>query len=103
MNITLQYFDSCPNWKIADERVRSVIADHGLDAHLQYQLIESPDEAEKYGFHGSPTLLVDGVDPFATEDTEVGYACRVYSTDSGPAAAPSVQHIAQALVGPVHG
>lgn len=97
MNVTVQYFDSCPNWKIADGRVRSVIADHGLDVHLEYQLVESPDAAEKYSFHGSPTLLIDGVDPFATEDTKVGYACRLYFTETGPAEAPSVGQIAQAL------
>ena len=97
MNITLQYFDSCPNWRIADERVRRVIADHDLDADLEYQLVESPDEAEKYRFHGSPTLLIDGVDPFATEDTKVGFVCRVYLTEAGVAEAPSVEQIAQAL------
>jgi hypothetical protein len=97
MDITLQYFDSCPNWKIADQRVRTVIADHGLDADVEYQLVESPEDAEKYRFHGSPTLLIDGVDPFATEDTKVGFACRVYHTEAGTAEAPSVQQIAQAL------
>ncbi len=97
MKITLQYFDSCPNWKVTDERVKTVISAHAREAELHYQLIESPDDAEKYGFHGSPTLLVDGVDPFATENTEVGFACRLYFTDSGPAEAPTVEQIARSL------
>jgi hypothetical protein len=97
MDITLQYFDSCPNWKIAEERVRTVIADHGLDADVVYQLVESPEDAEKYRFHGSPTLLIDGVDPFATDDTTVGFTCRVYRTEAGAAEAPSVEQIAQVL------
>lgn len=42
--------------KVCDERVKTVISAHALEAELQYQLIESPDDAEKYGFHGSPTL-----------------------------------------------
>jgi hypothetical protein len=24
MEITLQYFDDCPNWQVADERLRAV-------------------------------------------------------------------------------
>lgn len=97
MNVTLQYFDTCPNWKVTVERIKSVVSAHGLDVDLQYQLVESPEEAEEYSFHGSPTLLVDGVDPFATEDTQVGFACRIYHTDDGQAEAPSVEQIAHAL------
>ena len=94
----LQYFDSCPNWKITDQRLKGVIASSGLDVDLHYQLVESPEEAERYGFHGSPSILVDGVDPFVTEGTRVGYACRTYFNESGsPVAAPSVQQIAHAL------
>ncbi len=48
MNITLQYFESCPNWKVAEGRVKSIIEEHGLDVDLEYQLIETPGEAEKY-------------------------------------------------------
>jgi hypothetical protein len=39
-------------WKVTDERVKTVISAHALEAELQYQLIESTDDAEKYGFHG---------------------------------------------------
>ena len=97
MNITLQYFDSCPNWKVADQRIREVITTLGLNADYGYQLVNSPDEAEAFGFHGSPSILIDGTDPFATEDTNVGYACRFYMTDTGPAAAPTVEQIRAVL------
>ena len=42
MNVTFQYFDSCPNWKITDQRLRDVIATSDLDVDLRYQLVESP-------------------------------------------------------------
>ena len=60
MNITLQYFDSCPNWKVADQRIREVITTLGLNADYGYQLVNSPDEAEAFGFHGSPSILMMG-------------------------------------------
>ena len=97
MKVTLQYFDSCPNWKITDRRLRDVISSNELDVDIAYQLVESPEEAERYGFHGSPSILINSVDPFATAETEVGYACRIYFTDSGAAEAPSVEQIAEAL------
>ena len=45
---------------MADERIREVITTHGLDVDYGYQLVNSPDEAEQYGFHGSPSILIDG-------------------------------------------
>lgn len=97
MNVVLQYFDSCPNWQITDQRLQQVISDNNLDVDLNYQLVDSPETAERYGFHGSPSILVDGVDPFATADTQVGFACRIYKTEAGMAEAPSVEQIAEAL------
>jgi hypothetical protein len=98
MDVTLQYFESCPNWKITDQRLKDVIASGELEVAVRYQLVESPEEAERYGFHGSPSILIDGVDPFATDHTEVGYACRTYIDESGrPTDAPSVEQIADAL------
>ena len=97
MNVTLQYFDSCLHWKTADQRLKDVISNHELNVDLSYQLVVSPEEAESYGFHGSPSILIDGVDPFATDDTQVGYACRVYPTDAGHVGSPSVEQIAAAL------
>ena len=32
---------------------------------LEYQLIDSPATAERVGFHDSPTILIDGSDPFS--------------------------------------
>ena len=97
MNITLQYFDSCPNWKVAEDRVKTIIEETRLEVDLEYQLIETPEEAEKYQFAGSPTLLIDGLDPFATDGMPIGLACRTYMTEAGPAEAPSVDQIRLAL------
>ena len=90
MTITIQYFDGCPHWKLADERVQKVL--RGLsrsDLKLEYQLIDSPEDAQRVAFHGSPTILIDGRDPFATGDEPVGLTCRVYRTDQGPQGAPT--------------
>ncbi len=97
MTVTLQYFDSCPNWKLTDQRIREVVASHRLDVDVEYQLVGSPEAAEQLGFHGSPSILIDGRDPFVAKDTKVGFACRLYFTDSGPADSPTAEQIADAL------
>ena len=96
MEITLQYFDDCPNWKITDRRLRGLIAD-GLDANVRYQVIDSHEIAARLDFHGSPTVLIDGVDPFAGTAQPMGLACRMYQTETGPAGSPSVDQLRQAI------
>lgn len=97
MRITLQYFNDCPNWKTTDTRLRELIADNEIDASVEYQLIETPEEAVKYQFAGSPTLLFDGVDPFEPTVKTVGLACRVYLSDSGATEGPSEAQLREAL------
>jgi hypothetical protein len=96
MEITLQYFDGCPNWKVTDGRLRTLIDDQGLDATIHYQLIETYEAAVEHGFRGSPTVLIDGTDPFADDDAPFGLSCRIYLTDDGPAGSPTLQQLQQA-------
>jgi len=85
MEITLQYFDDCPNWMVAEDRLRQALAQVGRADHpIRRQRVETPDEAEEVDFCGSPTILVDGVDPFADPIGPAGYACRVYDGDTAP-------------------
>jgi len=55
---------------------------------LEYQRIDSPETAERIGFHGSPTILVDGRDPFAGGAEPVGMTWQVYRTEQGAQGAP---------------
>ena len=90
MKITIQYIDGCPHWKLADERVRSVLRELARDdVKLDYMLIGSSEEAERVGFRGSPTVLIDGHDAFVTGEEPVGMTCRVYRTPGGPQGAPT--------------
>jgi hypothetical protein len=98
MKVTIQYFDGCPHWKLADERVGEVLRHLSRsDMKLEYQLIDSPATAEHAAFHGSPTILIDGRDPFVTGAEPVGLACREYRTDEGPQGAPTVAELQRLL------
>lgn len=96
MNVTLLYFEDCPNWKIADQRLATIAADHA-DVTVTRHRVETSEEAEQVGFHGSPSILVDGVDVFAEPGAGVGLSCRVYRTPDGLAGAPSIEQLRVAL------
>ena len=89
MTITILYFDGCPNWELARERV--IEAARLVDARDEIELrrVESPEEGEQAGFAGSPTILIDGSDPFPTGAT--GFACRLYGGEHAPSVAELVR------------
>jgi hypothetical protein len=95
MDVVVQYFDGCPNWELARDRLGRVIDKEKTT--IRFETVDSVERAEAVGFRGSPTILLDGVDPFANADAPVGLACRVYPTDGGYEGAPSVAQLQAAL------
>lgn len=95
MHVTLQHFDGCPHWQLADDRLRTLVGEIGFE--LSYEVIDTPEAAAEVGFRGSPTILVDGIDPFADGDEPVGLSCRVYDTPQGPAGAPTAEQLREVL------
>ena len=92
MEITMQYFDGCPNWEVLDHRIAEAL--HGrTDASIIRQRVETTEEAIRLGFHGSPTILIDGIDPFAEPSAPVGLACRVFRTPNGLAGSPTLEQL----------
>lgn len=91
VGITLQYFEGCPNWEETDRRLA------GLGVRVTHQRIETREEAFEHGFRGSPTVLVNGADPFHDPDMPIGLACRVYWGPDGPSGAPSVHDLKEAI------
>lgn len=84
MRIQVLRVDGCPNWQVADERLREALAVVGRRDDVESVLVTTPEEAEDWGFHGSPSVLLDGHDPFAALNVPVGLACRIYRTPHGP-------------------
>ncbi|TFV91512.1 thioredoxin family protein [Blastococcus sp. CT_GayMR16] len=98
MDVTLLYFDDCPNWQVADERLREALALADRDdVQVERRLVVTSEQAEATGFRGSPTVLINGRDPFADPDTPVGLSCRVYRTATGLTGAPTVEQLLAVL------
>jgi len=98
VKVTLQYFNGCPNWKETEAHLETLKAE-GVDVELDRQLIETPEAAERFGFRGSPTVIIDGIDPFTDPDAPVGLSCRVYAAEDGYAGSPSLEQLRAALLG----
>ncbi|MGK0275349.1 MAG: hypothetical protein ACI9N0_001733 [Ilumatobacter sp.] len=97
MNVTLLYFDGCPNWLVADDHLRALAAEHP-EMVIERRIVNSVEEAQATRFRGSPSIIVDGVDLFADRDAPVGLSCRVYKTPAGLAGAPTLDQLRSALV-----
>jgi hypothetical protein len=88
VQVSLLYFDGCPNWRETEQRLLAVLS--GVDATLAYVRVETHEDAEWLSFRGSPTVLVDGRDPFGSPEDPVGLSCRVFRTPEGLRGAPTV-------------
>ena len=91
VEVTLQYFEGCPNWELVDRRLRD------LGVAVRHRRIDTLEEAIEYDFRGSPTILVNGADPFHDPGAQISLACRVYRGPAGPAGAPSVEDLKEVI------
>ena len=99
MRVELLYFDGCPSSEALLPRLREVLSAEGVAGDLELRRVESPEDAEREGFLGSPTVRVDGddVEPSARTRTDYGLKCRLYRTESGASAVPPEEMIRRAL------
>lgn len=88
----------CPNHTIALSRIHeALMAAAVTDAVVVEQVVIDTDEAATLGMHGSPTILIDGADPFAQAGTSTSVSCRLYRNDGKFDGAPSVTDLIAAL------
>jgi hypothetical protein len=85
LDIELLWWAGCPSTERALAELRGVLGELGLDdVEIRTTELRTEEEARERGFLGSPTLLVEGEDPFAgSDDDEIGLSCRVYRRRDG--------------------
>jgi hypothetical protein len=99
MELTLLTVPACPHATAFEERLAVALAGHP-GAVVRRREVTDERQAAKLGMHGSPTLLIDGIDPFAGPDQAPSLSCRLYRDEAGLAGgAPSVQALRQVLAG----
>ena len=98
VKVEIAYIDECPNRMAAGDRTRVALDALGLlDTPVAFRLVRSPREAAALRFAGSPTLLLDGLDVFPTDEQAIALACRLYATEAGYAGLPTQGQIEDAI------
>jgi hypothetical protein len=102
MELTLLTIPGCPNAAFFEERLAAALVGHP-DAVLVRRQVAGEQEAEEAGMRGSPTLLIDGVDPFARPDETPSLSCRLYAGAAGrPSAVPPLTALRRVLADARH-
>jgi hypothetical protein len=82
MDVIVLAVPGCPGAMLLEERLEAVASGvPGL--RVSRRVITSEAQAVEAGMHGSPTLLIDGADPFALPGQLPALACRLYQQDDG--------------------
>jgi hypothetical protein len=99
MTIELLYFDGCPNHEAFLPYLRELLARAEVPAQIELRRVETPEDAERERFLGSPTVRIDGrdVDPRADQREDYGMKCRLYATEEGLRGTPPDDWILRAL------
>jgi hypothetical protein len=98
VEVELLLVPDCPSGQAAQELLRSTLRAAGLaGTPIRVSVIESQPGAEQRGFVGSPTILINGVDPFARPERPSALACRVYPGPAGPLGLPPAQQLRAAI------
>jgi len=97
MELTVLTVPGCPNAAVLEERLAAALADYP-GAVVRRRQVAGEQEAAETGMAGSPTLLINGLDPFAAPGQAAGLSCRLYRDAAGrPARAPSVEDLRRPL------
>jgi len=93
--VQLLYFKDCPNWRATAETLASLMSETAFE--LELLEVKTDEEAQAVAFRGSPTVLIDGTDPFASPGAPIGLSCRLYQGPQGLGGAPTTEQLRDAL------
>ena len=100
MKINFLWWDDCPSYPEAWRRLQKVLDELGAEVEVERNEIRTDEEAERWHFPGSPTILVNGkdIDPRAPT-LPSRLTCRLYFKEDGrPSPVPSEEMIRRAIV-----
>ena len=99
MDIELLTVQRCPHRAEALARLEAAFARALPTAPVvtEHVITNAADAPRRPACRGSPTILIDGRDPFGADSAEPTMSCRLYATEAGVDGAPSVDMLVAAL------
>ena len=97
MRVQILHVPDCPGAVTLSAYLTQLAVDN---ADVERQVVSDLDQATALGMTGSPTLLIDGADPFAVAGLPPSLSCRLYRDENGSIArAPSLAQLRATLAG----
>jgi predicted enzyme related to lactoylglutathione lyase len=98
VRIELLHVPDCPSLERVRDRLRAALGAAPVDATVEEVEIATVESAAATGMHGSPTILVDGVDVFLPPSSaQPSMSCRFFETPNGIDGSPTVAQLVDAL------
>jgi proline dehydrogenase len=84
VRVELLTTEDCPHSERAEEIIRSALANNGHTPVIEHVYVGDIDDAAGLGFHGSPTLRIDGLDVVRLPPgSPITLGCRLYEQPDG--------------------
>ncbi len=97
MELAVLAVPDCPSVALLEDRLARALQGRP-DVTVTRHVIASQQEAARRGMRGSPTILVNGTDPFARPGQAASMSCRLYRDRGGkPEGAPTVSQLREAV------
>jgi hypothetical protein len=97
VELTVLSVPGCLGAAAFEERLSAALGGR-VGVVVRRRVVDDEAEAAAAGMRGSPTLLIDGVDPFPGSRGLPGLSCRLYRDESGrTGGVPSVRALREVL------
>jgi hypothetical protein len=95
MKVQVLQVPGCPHAPVLIARLHLLISGRTV---VETRVIHDQGEAESWRMPGSPTVLIDGVDPFPAGGQPPGLSCRLYRDETGSlSGSPSLTQLREVL------
>ena len=76
MRVELLYWDADPDYMTARQDLVEVLTEDAFETTIQMVAVGSQADAQLLGFHGSPTIRIDGQDVQPDSERPIGLSLR---------------------------
>ena len=99
MKIEFLFWEDCPSYPQAWERVQKVLSELDVSAEIEKIEVISEEDTERLRFPGSPTIRVNGQDVAGSAEPPYRLTCRLYFLEDGrPSPLPSEEMIRNTII-----
>ena len=78
MQVSFIYYEDCPSYDLALERLREVMDEEDSPGEVEVVEVETEEQARELRFVGSPTIRVNGQDIDPPSNSRYALTCRAY-------------------------